>query len=246
MENEGIKIVTRDKEKVEVILRKVDKVNELPVKPPVQINLEGIITAPYEFLLKRHDQIDQVNEKHCLVIVDREKLSISLITHDDDPYMLGKVVGKLEVHPKFKEFGVNTGTEWSPVKLGMFFKMNRAYFKSKEENMKLVTELMNFKATVDKKIEQSVKEKGDRTDNFSQVVNSNLPEKFNISIPLMKGYPAEDIEVETFAQIDGREISFILISPGAQETMDLVTDGAIDEQIKKISSLAPDIAIIEQ
>ena len=150
------------------------------------------------------------------------------------------------MHPKFKEFGINGGKVWSPTELGLFLKMNRAFFKSKEENMKLVTELMNFKAKVDNVIERSVKEKGDRTENFSQVVNSNLPEKFSITIPLMKGYPKEEIEVETFAQINGREVAFILISPGAQETMDLVSDKAIDEQLTVIRGIAPDIAIIEK
>lgn len=246
MENEGIKIVTGDKEKVEVILRKVDKVNELPVKPPIAPLIEGTLTAPMEFLLKRIDQIDQINQKRCLVITDREKMSISLITHDNNPYLQGKITGTLEVHPKFKEFGINGGKVWSPTELGLFLKMNRAFFKSKEENMKLVTELMNFKAKVDNVIERSVKEKGDRTENFSQVVNSNLPEKFSITIPLMKGYPKEEIEVETFAQINGREVAFILISPGAQETMDLVSDKAIDEQLTIIRGIAPDIAIIEK
>lgn len=245
MENENIKIVTGDKEKVEVILRKVNSVNELPVKPPIQVNIVGVITAPFDFLSKRHDQPDQIDQKKCTIIVDREQMLIALTTHEDDAYLHGRVVGKLEVHPKFKEFGINTGKVWSPTDLGMFIKMNRAFFKSKEENMSLVTELMNFKGKVDSKIEQSVKERGDRTDNFSQVVNSNLPAKFNLHIPIIKGSGPEDIEVETFAQINGREVSFILISPAAQETLEYARDNAIDQQIKQIAELTPEIAIIE-
>lgn len=245
MENENIKVFMGDKEKAEVIIRRVATVNELSVKPPVQTYIVGTLGAPYEFLLKRHDQPDQINQKRCFILVDRNDMDITLITREDDPYLQGEVIGTLEVHPKFEEFGINSGKVWSPTELGMFIKMNRAYFKSKEENMRLVTELMNFKAKVDNTIEKSLKEKGDRTDNFSQVVNSNLPERFNLEIPIMKGYPAEDIEVETFAQINGREVAFLLISPGAQETMDLTRDGAIDEEMSKIRELTPDIVIIE-
>lgn len=245
MENENIKIVTGDKEKVEVILRRVDKVNELPVKPPIPVNLDGTLPAPCEFLRKRYDQTDQINQKRCTIVVDREKMSIRLITNEDDPYHQGIVNGKLEVHPKFKEFGINTGKEWSPAALGLFMKMNRAFFKSKEDNMKLVTELMNFKAKVDASIERSVKEKGDRTDNFSQVVNSNLPERFTLLIPVVKGHPVEEIEIETFAQVDGREVSFVLISPAAQEILELTRNVAIDRELDTIKLITPDIAIIE-
>lgn len=245
MDNENIKIVTGDTEKVEVILRRVDKVNELPVKPPIPVNLDGILSAPCEFLRKRYDQTDQINQKRCVIIVDREKMSIRLITNEDDPYNQGIVNGKLEIHPKFKEFGINTGKEWSPAALGLFMKMNRAFFKSKEDNMKLVTELMNFKAKVDASIERSVKEKGDRTDNFSQVVNSNLPERFTLLIPVIKGRPAEEIEIETFAQVDGREVSFVLISPAAQEILELTRNVAIDRELDTVKLITPDIAIIE-
>lgn len=245
MENENIKVIMGDKEKAELIIRKVDTANELPVKPPVNVDIKGTLEAPFSFLSKRYDQPDQIEQKHCLILVDREKMTITLITHENDAYKQGKVVGTLEVYPKFEEFGINSGKVWSPTELGLFIKMNRAFFKQKEENMRLVTELMNFKGKVDSVIEKSLKEKGDRTDNFSQVVNSNLPEKFNINIPIMKGYQAEDIEVETFAQINGREVSFVLISPGAQETMELTRNEAIDAVIKLINGITPDIAIIE-
>ncbi|MGI6337850.1 MAG: hypothetical protein ACOXZV_00540 [Bacteroidales bacterium] len=246
MENEKIKIITGDKKKVEVVLRTVNTANELPVKPPIPINLSGTLGAPFEFLSKRFIEADQINQKRCVIIVDREHMSICLVINENDPYLQGFVVGKLEVHPKFKDFGINTEKQWTPTELGLFMKMNRAVFKSREDNMKLVTDLMNFKAKVDANIERTIKEKGDRSDNFSQVVNSNLPERFTLNIPVIKGYPAEDIEIETFAQVDGREVSFVLISPSAKEIIDLTRDSAIDKELASIRALTPGIAIIEQ
>lgn len=95
------------------------------------------------------------------------------------------------------------------------------------------------------KIERAVKENGNRTDNFAQVVNSNLPEKFTIQMPIFKGMQPETIEVETFAQVNGREVSFILLSPGAQVTLEELRDKVIDEQLDKVREIAPEIAIIE-
>ena len=104
---------------------------------------------------------------------------------------------------------------------------------------------MNFTATVNNSIERAVKENGNRTDNFAQVVNSNLPESFKVEMPIFKGMQPETIEVETFAQVDGREVSFILLSPGAQATLEDLRNKVVDEQLEQIKEIAPEIAIIE-
>lgn len=246
MESKKYNIVMGDKEKAEIIIREVSSVNELPVKPPISPLLHGTITAPLEFLSKRKSEINQIPQQRCHINVSRENMDIHLVTNENDPYFIGHITGKLEYHPKFEEFGINSGKVWTPSGLGMFFKMNRFFFLTKEDNMKLVSDLMNFKATVDNKIERSLKESGDRTDNFAQVVNSNLPKAFLLEIPIFKGMPPEQIEVETFAIINGREVSFILISPGAQQLVEEIRNKIIDEQLTKIRGIAPDIVIIEQ
>lgn len=123
--------------------------------------------------------------------------------------------------------------------------MNRAFFTDKNANMTLVSACKNFTATVNNAIERSIKENGDRTDNFAQVVNSNLPESFTLSIPVFKGGDKENLEVETFAKIDGRNVAFVLMSPGAEETLETLRDTAIDKELEAIKEIAPEIAIIE-
>lgn len=232
-------------EKAEMVIREVNKVNELEVKPPVKLNLEGVIGCVAEFLGKRQDQEDQINQKRCHILVNREDISIKLVFNENDEYLTGSVIGTLAMHPKFQEFGINTGKVWTPSALGMFFKMNRAFF-NKEENMKLVHELMNFSATVNNSIQKSMKESGDRTDNFEQVVQSNLPKAFTLTIPIFRGGHAETLEVETFAQVNGREVAFVLLSPAANQTMEDIRDKVVDDQLQAIREICPDIAIIEQ
>lgn len=123
---------------------------------------------------------------------------------------------------------------------------NRAFFKDAQYNMELVTVLKNFKASIDSKVENSRQDNGSRTDNYSQVVNSNLPASFNLIVPIFKGRPAEEIEVEIIADVDGRNIRLSLCSPGAEVIVEEERNKAIDEQLLLIRKLAPDIAIIEQ
>jgi hypothetical protein len=247
MGNEKIQVsLAPGMEKAEVIIREVSKVNELEVKAPVKLNLDGVIGSVVEFLHQRKDQPEQINQKRCHILVNRERISIMLVFNENDEYEKGSIKGTLSMHPKFLEFGINTGKIWTPTELGMFFKMNRAFFQDKNENMKLVTELMNFTATVNNSIERSAKENGDRTDKFAQTVNSNLPKAFILNIPVFKGRPTEVLEVETFAQINGREIAFILLSPAANQTIEEIRDKAIDSEISEIRKLCPDIALIEE
>lgn len=246
MENENIKITLLPEDGVsQLIIREGAAEKLIDPKPPVKINITGILNSPLEFLTKRLNS-GQFNILLCQLLVNREKLTLNLIINENDEYQKGSITGKLEFNTKYKEFGINTGKVWTPTDLGLFIKMNRSFFADKSVAMKLTTELMNFKATVDNKIERSLKESGDRTDNFSQVVNSNLPPSFKIFMPIFKGHPSEELEVETFAQINGRDVAFILISPGANESLENIRDSAIDIVLEDIKATAPDLVIIEE
>lgn len=230
--------------KCELIVREGEAIKELEPKAPIKTKLSGVIGAPVEYLTKRV-ATGQFTQERSHLIVNREAIKLSLVINEDDEYNRGQVDGTLEFHPKFEEFGINTGKVWTPIELGLFFKMNRAFFPDKGTNMKLVSDLMNFSATVNNVIERSVKENGDRTDNFAQVVNSNLPASFMLNVPILKGMKAESLEVETFAKVNGREVAFTLLSPGANQTLEEIWDKAIDSQLEQIKEIAPNIAIIE-
>lgn len=245
METERIQVnLAPGMSKAELIIREGEAPMQLAPKAPVKTNITGVISTIAEYLEKRIDK-GQFDQKDCHILVNRDKVEIALITNESDEYKRGQVIGKLAYNPKFIEFGINSGKVWTPTELGMFIKMNRAFFPDRKVNMALVTSLMNFTADVNNKIERSMRENGNLVDNFAQVVNSNLPESFIIRMPLFKGMQPETIEVETFAQVNGRDVAFILISPGAQVTLEDLRDKVIDEQLSKIREIAPEIAIIE-
>lgn len=236
--------------KAEIIFREVQGANELPIKPPLKIEISGTIGTVAEYLSKRmkpySDGRFQINQKDCHIITNRNEQSITLITNETDYYNKQSIEGKLRTHPKFKEFGINERVSREPNDLGQYFKMNRFFFASREENMDLVTKLKGFEAKINASVEKKKDENGSFTDSISAIVNSNLPGSFSLKIPLFKGTPAETIEVEFFSVVNGRNVQILLVSPAAAEAMELITNKAIDAELEKIREIAPDIVIIEE
>ena len=236
----------KDCQKAEVVIREVDKVNELPVLEPEKVNISGTITSIFSFLEKRWECEGQINHEHTHIIVDRDNLSMTLVANETDARNKMVIVGKLQLSRQFMEFHINDGYAWEPLVLSQFIKMNRAYFSNRNENMKLVSVFKNFKAKVNTDYERDRKENGSFTDNYSQIVDSNMPDRFSVVLPVFKGTEAQSVEVETYATIDGHDVTVQLVSPGAQEVVDRTLDAIIDEQIAAIREIAPEIPFIEK
>ena len=227
---------------IEVILREGQAPKAIDPKAPLNIEIEGTIDSPLRWLQQRVELIDQ---KQAHIYVNRDGMSIFLTTDERDGYLKSIIGGHLKTSEEMNKFGINTGKQWEPQTLSLFLKMNRAFFTDKSKNMTLVSELKNFKAKVNSQVEQFKSENGSYTDNYSQVVDSNLPSSFKVRIPLFKGFAPEEVEVETYADVDGRNVTISLMSAGANETIQDYKNKVIDEQLKLISEVAPDIVIIE-
>lgn len=226
---------------IEVVLREGKAPVALDPKEPMPVNITGTIDSPLKWLEKRVGLMDQ---KQANITVDRDNMKISLVDKETDFYNNG-VCGILQLSKEMKEFGINTDKVWEPNKLSLFIKMHRAFFTDKSQNMQLVSTLKNFKAKVNQDIERSKEENGSKVDNYSQVVDSNLPKSFKLFIPLFKGFPCEEIEVEIYADVDGRDVSLSLVSAGANEAIEDYKNKVIDEQLDAVREVAPEIVIIE-
>lgn len=226
---------------IEVVLREGEAPVALDPKEQERVVINGTIDAPLRWLEKR---VELINQKSTNIIVDRDKMGIAL-TIDETNYYQTEIKGILQASKEMQEFGINTDKKWEPIKLSQFFKMHRAFFKDKSENMILVSTLKNFKAKVNQDIERSKEENGSKVDSYSQVVDSNLPKSFKLNIPLFKGFACEEIEVEIYADVDGRDVSLSLVSAGANEAIEEYKNKVIDEQLDAIRQIAPDIVIIE-
>ena len=226
---------------IEVVLREGEAPELLEIKEPERVVISGTIDTPFRWLEKR---IELINQKASNIIVNRDVMGIAL-TVDETNYYQSDIRGELKTSKGMMEFGINTEKKWEPIKLSKFLKMHRAFFTDKSQNMMLVSTLKNFKAKVNQDIERSKEENGSKVDNYSQVVDSNLPKSFKLNIPLFRGFACEEIEVEIYADVDGRDVSLSLVSAGANEAIEEYKNKVIDEQLDAIRQIAPDIVIIE-
>jgi hypothetical protein len=226
---------------IEVVLREGEAPVVLDPKEPERVVISGTIDTPFRWLEKR---IELINQKASNIIVNRDVMGIAL-TVDETNYYQSDIRGELKTSKEMMEFGINAEKKWEPIKLSKFLKMHRAFFTDKSQNMMLVSTLKNFKAKVNQDIERSKEENGSKVDNYSQVVDSNLPKSFKLNIPLFKGFACEEIEVEIYADVDGRDVSLSLVSAGANEAIEEYKNKVIDEQLEQIRQIAPDIVIIE-
>ena len=210
---------------------------------PLKINIEGTIYAPLNFLDKR---VKDINQHKAHIIVNRDKLQILLVIAEDDAYANGTVLGKLQLSEIFVKLGINSSKGWNPEQLGQFLKLNRSFFVNKEEGMKVVAALKSFDAKVNQTVQRETKENGNRALSFRQAVDSNIPEKFKLNLPIFSGGEKHEIEVETYASVDGTDVTIHLQSAGANEVVEETKANVITDTIEKIRTTAPEIVIIEQ
>ncbi len=225
----------------EVSTLEILKGEALPRREPVAVGIKGIIDTPTRFLEKRKTEI---TEKECHILVDRDKMTIAL-SIDEASHFKGSITGALEKHPDFDKWNINQGSEWGTKTLSEFIKMNRSSFKSKETAMELSSALQNLRVKTDKEIEKSDDNKGSYKVAIAQnVISTSIPDSFMIEVPIFKGQPKKEIQVEIYVNPDNFQIG--LISPEANDIIDAVKNTAIDDELTKITECCKDIVIIEQ
>jgi len=209
----------------------------LELKQPLKINIVGNIDTVKNWIEKKSVRFE---DSH--ILINRDKMSIKLIS-DEKNYFSDEIEGILQTSKEFKKFEINTGKEFDTWKLAELFKMNRSFFKSKETAMKLVSELNNFVAKIDKEIENKKDDRANLTYKKTQFVKSNIPESFILVLPVIKGQKSEEIEIEI--DIEPNNLLCKLVSPQVNDILNSIVNSAIDEQIELIKQLDSNLTIIE-
>ena len=183
----------------------------------------------------------------------RQRIAIArAILKDPQVLILDEATSALDtesekiVQAALDKFGINSNKQWQPEVLGQFLKLNRTYFVNREENMKVVNALKTFDAKINQTVQREQKENGNRAASFRQAVDSNIPESFKLRLPIFSGGEPVEIEVETFASIDGMEVTIALQSAGANDAIEDVKMNYIGQVVDRIREVAPEMVIIEQ
>lgn len=212
----------------------------LPLKEPKYVSIHGTIDAPARWVEKRKDDIVSADAH---ILVDRDHMTITLNT-DENNFYSDQIVGTLTLSTEMQEFGINTGEYMSCFDMADRIKQLRTYFETQQDAMKLVSELRNFKAKVDKELELSDDKRGNQKILRAQTVESNLPQSFNVNMPIFKGTEKRTFEVEV--EINPNDLSCTLVSPDAHDIVVQERDNQMDAVLGRIGDAAPNIVIIEQ
>lgn len=224
--------ITTEKDRVFIYEGKAPEVKE-----PKILNINGQIDAPARWLKNK-----EVDELVAHIIVDREKMVISMKMEETDPWG-SSITGRMEYDPTFIKFGINSGDYKTPNEMAQFFKMNRSFFDNQSNAMNLVTELQNFRAKVESIVEKSENTRGDKRSLYAQTVASNIPEKFKLFMPIFKGQAKQVFEVEIY--IKPEDLTCTLVSPEANDFAEQFRNVAIDHVLEIIQTVKPNITIIE-
>lgn len=228
--------INREESK-EMVIRKGDA---LPLREPQKVVLHGTLSAPAEWIAKR---IKTVNPLACYVVVNREKMTITL-TMDEQNYYGAVIEGGISISEEMKTLGINSGTYLSASDLSDLLKMNLACFENRQSAMTLISQLKNFKAKVTKKIEDSSNTRGDYDVRVSQAIDDcNLPKVITFFVPLLKGAEKSKIEAEVY--INPKDYTVTLVSADAKADIANMKNKMIDDVIDRIKKVSDEIAIIE-
>lgn len=198
------------------------------------------IFAIMEFLSKSDVKEDLILDSILQFSYDELKMHLVYGVTQRHTYIISS---KIILNPDLEAFEINKGKRYAPAQLADFIKMNRHLFESKSVAMELVSALKNIKASVNRAIEDSRDDRGNRRALIDQVVQSNIPESFNIELSIFKGQPKVVIPIEVVLDED---LECMLISPDLKEIISEESEKLIGGEVAKIRELHPQLRIYQE
>lgn len=198
------------------------------------------IFAVFEFLSKSDITEEIILDSVVKFSYDNLKLYLNYGLTQQHTY---EIESKILLNPDLEAFEINKGKKYATFQLADFIKMNRHLFESKTAAMELVSALKNIKASVNRAIEDNKDDRGNRRALIDQVVQSNIPESFNIELPIFKGQPKVVVPVEVVLDED---LECMLVSPDLKQIIAEESERLIGGEVEKIRALHPQLRVYQE
>lgn len=211
-----------------------------------QANLEnteinGAIDSVSRFIENRKDT-DYFKEKETHCIADTEEGILILRMNEQDKFGNYVVIGKIEESNIFNEIGINKAKRYDPIDLSNTFRLMRSYFISHEEHANLCATLKNVTAKVNQDVQKAIDDGANKNIAFRQEVESNIPKSFRMKLPIIKGAPSQEINVNVVLEADGAaSIRCYLFSEDAQ---DFLIEKKEEMILKEVEKIEKDVLVI--
>lgn len=219
----------------ELVIREGEAQSPLPLKEPKIININGDIHSVANFIKSRESGFSSqaINKDKAIVVVNKDGKIITLQL-DPENFYGATVTAKLEQSEELKQFGINIVKRYRRQALVELIKFNRIYFQDKTNHALILSKLQKLRIKSSTEIEQEKSNQGSKRNliDVSVIDDGGLPKEFNLTIPLYKGFPAENITVELCYDLLDGDVSFWLESVGLKEVMESQIDGIFEEELK--------------
>jgi len=201
---------------------------------PNNVRLSGVISAPSAFYNKRKHLH---NKDECHVIFDKSAGTIKLVVNETVTLSNYEVTGTVIKNPDLDDFGINEQKVFSVKELMQVLKFNRVHFVDKDDNAKIVASLQNFKAVVEKTIEDHNDQRGNENKQKIQKLETGLKENFVLAMPLYKGGDTKTFTVDILCQITDGGIVVWLESRDLKELGVNSMNAIIDSELKNFEEI---------
>jgi len=211
----------------------------LELKHPKIVNITGTINSPAQFLKQRKETLDV---KKCHVIFSYIGMFVKLCIEETD-FFGATVTGTTKLNPDLEKFGINNSKIFTIKELKQFLKMNRYFFADIDANMKMVTNLERFSASIQTQIDEHATDRGDKKKSLDVRVDSNLDLNFNLSIAVFVGEAKSKFQVEVCCDFRDNAVSVWLESAELQNLIITSREELIN---KAIAPFISEFVVIEQ
>jgi hypothetical protein len=203
------------------------------IEKPEPLTISGTIDSPSRYIDYRKENIE-VKTSHALV--SKSEGTIQLIVNESWPLLKHSITGKIETSKIYQALGINNpGKFYAPKELSKKFKLLRSIFPDKAEHAKVVGALFNFQAKVNSNLNDEDDRRGNKSILFEQAVESNVPESFEINIPLIEGEESQSIKIDIVIEAGSSlDIKCFLESADAAELVDESREKRVMEEVGKI------------
>ena len=208
----------------------------LPAVPPVKIAVNGLISAPAEFFVKRKPEI-----KSSHVVVDRTQRKIILCV-DESNYYGTLIAGTLKYNAELSEFNINKNKLYTLKELTQLLRTRRMYFPDKEEHSMAISALNKFYAKMMIELKDADDRKGNSEKSTKRETELNSPLSFKLDIAIYEGQPKSKLFVDVLVDISDSQAKFWLESVDLIELEFKLAEEVINTELEKFGN---EIVILE-
>jgi hypothetical protein len=208
----------------------------LAPKAPLNIKIEGILSAPADFLAGKKEEY---KPELAHLLIDRDNQTLKLVLDEYDPYSRDEITGSLKDNVELEKWNINTAKRWTVGEFLQFVRERKMWFAKPEDQVALLKGLQTWKVNVDREIKIFNDNKGNSTDSVETVVSKvqGLVYKFNLSIPVFKGYDKKKFTVEIGLDPKATTVDIYLYSDELYQLRIDERDRLFAFELKKFDSL---------